>query len=226
MMQAIKIMNASTLTISTTRLCESFIPNSVYTQCVRWKRKPIWLPTAKSKLYRVPKKRVIPEVDKQELQRLYNNYRTYMTSLRSYFVEVEERNRVQYDEATMKAAEEKDFEKCSAINDEWNTEVAKIREARLAKIKESKREIILQKLLKQEQRQEKQKKKIDERIRKAKQEAVTFITADNIDAAIEECLTNTVNHNRAMDLKGNWYEGKYLPDSPIEGTQIPAVAEQ
>lgn len=81
-MQAIRIIKVNTLTMGTTGLYETFIPNSVYTQCVRWKRKPIWLPTAKTKVFRVPKRPVIPIEDSLELKRLYNNYRTYMTSLR------------------------------------------------------------------------------------------------------------------------------------------------
>lgn len=81
-MQAMRIIKINTLTMGTAGLCETFVPNSVYTQCVRWKRKPIWLPPAKSKMFRIPKRPVIPEEDKLELQRLYNNYRTYMTSFR------------------------------------------------------------------------------------------------------------------------------------------------
>lgn len=78
-----RIINVNALTMGTTGLlCETFIPNSVYTQCIRWKRKPIWLPTAKSKVFRVPKRPVISIEEKLEIQRLYNNYRTYMTSFR------------------------------------------------------------------------------------------------------------------------------------------------
>lgn len=82
MMQAVKIIKNSTLTMGSTGVCEYFMPNSVYMQCIRWKRKPIWLPTAKSKIFRVPKRPVLPAEDKDELQRLYNNYKTYMSSLR------------------------------------------------------------------------------------------------------------------------------------------------
>jgi hypothetical protein len=81
MIRAMQIINANTLT-SIIGFSESFIPNSVYTQCIRWKRKPIWLPTAKSKLFRVPKKRVVPVDENEETKRLYNHYRTYMSSLR------------------------------------------------------------------------------------------------------------------------------------------------
>jgi len=123
--------------------------------------------------------------------------------------------------------EEEDFEACKAINDEWNAEVAKTREIKLAEMREKRRNIILQRLLEQEQRYETQKKILNELIKKTKEESVTFITAENVDAAIEECLTNIVNYNRALDLEGNWHEGKYPPIPPIEETQKkPAAVEQ
>lgn len=87
-MQSMRIMNANSLTIGITGLCETFVPNSIYTQCVRWRRKPIWLPTAKSKVFRVPKRPVIPIEEHREIQRLSNNYRTYMTSLRYLYIYV------------------------------------------------------------------------------------------------------------------------------------------
>lgn len=155
--------------------------------------------------------------------RLYFYLESCMMCFRIYFNEVEKKNRVQFDEAVIREAEEKDFEECNAINNEWNIKVAKIRENRLAEVKKRTKENILQNLLKQEQQQEEKRKKIDEQIRKAKQDAVSFITPDNIDAAIEECLTNIVNHNRALDLEGNWYDGKYLQDPSRE---TPVVAEQ
>lgn len=83
--------------------------------------------------------------------------------------------------------------------------------------------------MKAEEFKENRKKIIDEKIRKAKTEAHTFITAKNIDAAIEECLQNIVNHNRAIDLDGNWYDGKYPPAPdpvPVETIKSSAAIEQ
>ncbi|XP_029660899.1 probable 28S ribosomal protein S26, mitochondrial [Formica exsecta] len=227
MMQTMRIMNVNNLTIGVTGFCETFVPNSVYTQCVRWKRKPLWMPTAKSKVFRVPKKPVIPVEEHLEAQRLYNNYRTYITSLRAYLVQVAKENEVQYDHTVIEQAEKEDFQACSVINDEWNAEVAKIREDRLANMREKRKESILQKLLQQEKQEEERRNYIDEHIRKVKEESLTFITAENVDAAIEECLTNIIDYNRALDLKGNWYDGEYPPKSvpPLEETQKPAVVE-
>lgn len=56
-------------------------------QCVRWKRKPQWLGTAKTKIFRVPVKPQIPIEEVLELRRLYNYYRTNMKSLR-YIIDI------------------------------------------------------------------------------------------------------------------------------------------
>lgn len=144
---------------------------------------------------------------------------------RAYLRQVAKENEVQFDEAVIKQTEEEDFQACSAINDYWNAEVAKTREVRLADMREKRKELILQKLLQEEKKEEQRKNYIDSQIRKAKQEATTFITAENVDAAIEECLANIVDHNRALDLEGNWYDGKYPPVPPLEETQKPAVVE-
>lgn len=60
-----------------------------------------------------------------------------------------------------------------------------------------------------EQKQQELKEQVDKEIRKLKEEAVTFITAKNIDAAIEECLANVINHNRALDLNGDWHDSDW-----------------
>lgn len=136
-----------------------------------------------------------------------------------------ENRKVEIDEAVIKEKEEEDFRACSAINDEWNAEVAKQREVRLANVREKRKENIMQKLLQHEKKQEILRSKIDEQIRKAKEEAPTFITAENVDTAIENCLANITNPNRALDLEGNWHVGKY-PPPPAEETQTSAVVEQ
>lgn len=219
-------MNANTLAMGTTALCETFVPNSIYTQCVRWKRKPIWLPSAKSKMFRIPKRPVIPIEEALELQRLSNNYKTYETSFRAYLKKIEQEKKIESDKVVNEQLEEEDFKACSAINDEWNAEVAKKREIRLEEMRAKRRSKILEVLLKVEQKQEMEKARLNEYVRKTKEESVTFITAENVDAAIEECLTKIVNHNRALDLEGNWHEGKYPPDPPLEEIQKSVTVEQ
>lgn len=49
--------------------------NPACVQSVRWRRKPRWLPMAKSKLFKIPPRPVMPEEEKHEWLRLNNNYK-------------------------------------------------------------------------------------------------------------------------------------------------------
>lgn len=49
--------------------------NGLALEFVRWRRKPRWLPTAKSKLFRVPERKQQTPEEKAELMRLHNNYK-------------------------------------------------------------------------------------------------------------------------------------------------------
>lgn len=44
-------------------------------QCVRWRRKPRWIPTAKSKMFRVPERKKEDPEERAELMRLHKNYK-------------------------------------------------------------------------------------------------------------------------------------------------------
>jgi hypothetical protein len=56
--------------------------NPVYLQSVRWKRKPRWLPVAKSKQFRIPERPKFDESESAELRRLYDRYRTHLRAVR------------------------------------------------------------------------------------------------------------------------------------------------
>lgn len=49
--------------------------SSVCVQCVRWRRKPRWMPVAKSRVFKVPERTKVPEDERVELLRLHNNYK-------------------------------------------------------------------------------------------------------------------------------------------------------
>jgi hypothetical protein len=49
--------------------------NPVCVQCVRFRRKPRFLPVAKSKIFRIPQHPQQDPEEKMELLRLHNNYR-------------------------------------------------------------------------------------------------------------------------------------------------------
>lgn len=212
MLRTKQISGFCSLTLGNLVKCEHSELNRVYVQCIRWKRKPIWLPTAKTKLFKVPERPKIPLEEYVEIQRLSNNYRTYMKSIKKYFIsEFQAKELLTNEEAINKAAEE-DFIKCKLINDEWNIRIAKDRDIRLAKEAEENKISILQKLIRKEERDKKISQQVTEHIKQLKQDASTFITKENLDEVIKEVLENTVNYEYAIDLNGNIYKGKYLDD--------------
>ena len=66
----------------------SRVLNLINTTCIQsrgkrdWVRKPLGSPMAKSKLFRIPQKPTLPEDEKAEIKRLYDNYKNQMKSLR------------------------------------------------------------------------------------------------------------------------------------------------
>lgn len=47
-----------------------------------WKRKPIWLPMAKTKVFKIPPRPVVPPEEYEEMKRIHNHYRTVVKSIR------------------------------------------------------------------------------------------------------------------------------------------------
>ncbi|XP_012287639.1 probable 28S ribosomal protein S26, mitochondrial [Orussus abietinus] len=206
-----RLIGTNSLTVNNVVVPLCFGPNAVSGQFVRWKRKPIWLPTAKTKLFRVPKRPKIPIEEMEELKRLNNNYKTYMNSLSKFFKKFAIDNRVELNVEELERVEKLDFERCFKMNEEWNKNIANNREKRLLAVEAALKERVLQKIIMAEKEAEEQRKLVDERIRKEKEIAHTFITEKNIDAAIENILENVVDYNVAIDADGNRYEGKYEP---------------
>lgn len=209
--------SVNALTVRNLNAYDHLISYGPHIQCVRWKRKPIWLPTAKTKIFRVPTRPVIPEEDTLELKRLYNNYRTLMKSLKSFFIEKEKVRAVSMDEDVVKANAEKDFEICSYMNDKWNLHVAALRDKRLAEERENRKQVIATKVQEKKERDLRIQEQVDLEIRTVKELAPTFITSENIDEAILRALENVVDHNAAIDTHGNVYkeEPKQVPSSKV-----------
>ncbi|XP_043247774.1 probable 28S ribosomal protein S26, mitochondrial isoform X2 [Colletes gigas] len=202
-------MSTTVLTIRNLNGYNHLISNGPCIQCVRWKKKPIWLPTAKTKVFRIPVKPVIPKEEYEELKCLSNYYRTYMKSLKSYFCKQDNIATMQNQQIVQTKLFDEDFLKCCEVNDEWNKQIALEREQRLAKEREARENDILSRLAAKEERMLNLQAKVDEEIRTAKEEAKTFITRDNIDEAIEHALKTIVDPNAAIALDGSFYIKDY-----------------
>lgn len=171
-------------------------------ECVRHfrRRKPIALGTAKSKLFRVPKRPCIPEDEKLELMRLFNNYRTTMKSLRYYFMvnHSAEFAQVSEDPEESRRVFLEDFEKCSAINAKWNEKQKELREKIISKQHEEDIEYALQRIELEKKKEEQKKIEIEEIVKREKEASKDFITPENIDEAIERAVT--YQEHACMDI--------------------------
>ncbi|XP_055905043.1 probable 28S ribosomal protein S26, mitochondrial [Eupeodes corollae] len=196
---------------------------SIGLEFVRWRRKPRWLPVAKSKVFRIPEKKPQSMDEKLELLRLHNHYKTQMRSMRMYLREESQRIRETStaDHLVMSVEEEEaEFQRCLNLNKEWNDQIAAERNLRLEKENAAKREYIKERLELAKEREEDRLQRIEEIVRKEKEASKTFITRENIDQAIETALANPLDFNFSIDLRGNLYHGRTtVPGGPPDQKQ-------
>lgn len=150
--------------IPQTILSKRFVP--VLIQTAQAHRKPRWLPVAKSKIYRIPKRPQIPEEERLELLRLNNNYKTQMRAIRWFYHEDMIRVKSTKDSASSEMSirlEAEEWTRCVELNDKWNKEIALEREERQKKELAKLEEYALQ-------RMEKVDAEIKEKIAKASEE--------------------------------------------------------
>ncbi|EDV39264.1 uncharacterized protein Dana_GF24580 [Drosophila ananassae] len=192
---------------------------------VRWRRKPRWLPVAKSKMFRVPERKKQSEEERTELMRLHNQYKTQLRSVRQFLreevVRHEETSTADHIVLTPEQ-EEAEFLKCVDINATWNAKIAKERDQRLAKEREDKVAYVQERLEARQLREEERREQANLRVLREIESSKTFITRENLDAAIETALANPVDHNFAIDLAGNLYRGRnssQVPDSTPSSNQ-------
>jgi small subunit ribosomal protein S26 len=133
-----------------------------------------------------------------------------MRSLRRFLIEdFQEKNRILKLTAT-KADEEADYQRSLAINEAWNNEIAKVRDARVARWRANHEKIVLDIIDKKQAEEKVMKEKIEKTVLKEIEASKSYITRDNVDQAIEHALANPVSFNFAIDLDGNKYQSGKL----------------
>ncbi|XP_058822903.1 small ribosomal subunit protein mS26 [Topomyia yanbarensis] len=181
---------------------------------VRYRRKPRWLGTAKSKLFRVPERKQQPEEEVAELKRLHYNYHSQMKAVRRFLMdEVEALKLVSRAGMVLQTPEEieAEWEQAQRINEEWNREVAENRDKRLSEEREQRKKYVLERLLAKEQRDQERHELVKTRVQAEIEQSKSFITRENIDQAIELALVQPISYNFALDLDGNIHRGEKTP---------------
>lgn len=190
---------------------ESPIQSAAFLQLVRWRRKPRWLPVAKSKLFRVPERKVEDPMERAELMRLHANYKTQLRAVRGFLMaDTNAREATSTADHLIISPEqmEEEFRQCSEVNDKWNAEIAQVRNQRLAIEREAQRELILQRLDALKDRTASRRVSAEELVRLEKERVKSLITPANIDQAIEAALAETKDYNFAIDLSGKIYRSE------------------
>jgi len=186
-------------------LCKT---KAINQQPVRFTRKPRWLPKAPSKMFRVPVRPQVSVEERNELFKLFTNYRTSIKSIQKQLENELEKSYTGHEVLREIAdREETLWAKCVDVNENWNAEVAIAREERLAREREVQRETILAQLIEKEEEKKQKFEATEQIIRLEKEKSKTYITTENIDEAIEKALDNIVDHSYALDLAGNIYQG-------------------
>lgn len=201
---------------------ESFSNSYTNFQVLRWRRKPRWLPVAKSKMFRVPARPETPPEEKAELMRLYNNYRTYMKAIRSYLHSQYNVASVVIDTEVHEKEFLEEFNACCKINDEWNKKIKIVRDERHVKDMDAAKDEAFRRIDERNEIKRKMLENVEEIVRKEKEASKTFITPDNIDAAIEHALANPVDYNYSIDLEGNLYHGRETKPEVLKKEKIAA----
>lgn len=157
----------------------------------RWRyRRPLELGTSKSKLFRIPENPQKDVEEFEEMKRLNTMYKlvsnfhkksslftsnhyksfhsTQLKSLKAYFREEKLKRDEALAQKPQSIADDADFERISKINDEWNRNVAKVREARLKAERIQMQKQIRWELEQQREYEEEERRKINELVLKEK----------------------------------------------------------
>ncbi|XP_028159504.1 small ribosomal subunit protein mS26 [Ostrinia nubilalis] len=191
-------------------------------QCAEAHRKPRWVPVAKSKIYRIPKRPEVSEEERLELLRINNNYKTQMRAIRRFYHEDMIKEKSTKDSASSEMSlrlEAQEWERCVELNEKWNAQVALEREERRKQELVKMEEAALMRMEAKDRELRERIQKASEQIRREKELSSTFITPDTLDAAIDHALANPVDYNFAIDLQGNQFQGRDTPVPPKKPEQ-------
>ncbi|XP_034261010.1 small ribosomal subunit protein mS26 [Pantherophis guttatus] len=169
-------------------------------------RKTRFDPPAKSKADRI---KVPPPVDPAELLVILDRYEQYRRVVSALRFEMKEEVQfksydLKYGETAKlrKKAEDDEHQRLMALNDAENKRLLERRLERLRKAELLEKSRKLESDQHREVFQEEFLKKKEEEVLQLQEESQNFITLENLDQRIEECLNKTQNYNFAIDKDG------------------------
>lgn len=173
---------------------------------VRFARKPIWMPTAPSKLFRmsVLTRNFYDQEEIVQIEKLTAVYRAQMDSI-AKFMEKEF-----YEPATKAGGippeflelELKEYGAIRAKNDRLNAEIARQKEEYFSKKLHDLEEQAMEDKFSREETVMEASQKVSEYIKQNKDNPESCVTPDNFDAIVEKAMSNPVNYEFCIDTSG------------------------
>ena len=182
----------------------------------RFARKPIWMPTAPSKLFRIAEHTFYDKEEVLQISKLHYAYRAQMESIGKYmeqefYIPATRAGGIPPEFIKSEQEEEKEI---IAENDRINAEIARQKDEYFSqKLKETEDKVMQRKLDKEEQLIE-AAQQIDEYIRAQKTNPDSCVTAENIDSQIDRSLENPVSFEFCIDKTGRRLGLQNLPPRP------------
>ena len=174
-------------------------------------RKPRWIPRAKSKMFNLPAKHHIPEIEENQVMELKFKHHDQMAALTQYLWEDYLRNSDVGEAAKIEAArEEKEHRELLKQNEILNSEVAVKREERLKlEMKQEEERIKLELIVDREKKLKKQLEADKIVQSEEKQLDLRVKSLDDLEGAINFALDNPKDNEFAIDKSGYIYRGRY-----------------
>lgn len=174
---------------------------------VRYARKPIWSPTAPSKLFRIPEHTFYSQDEVKQIRILKAAYEAQVDSVHE-FLKHEFFIPASQSGGLSKEFIEKELERDKLIyeeNEKENVRIAKLRkevmERQMSQLEE---EIMEEKILREDELL-RESQKIDDFVRELKSDSDSVITQDNIEAMIERAIENPVRFQFFINTSGKKY---------------------
>lgn len=185
--------------------------------CVRFARKPIWMPTAPSKLFRIAEHTFYDDEESTQIRKLQVAYAAQMSSIHKYM------EREFYIPATQAGGlpaefveqEKQEDELIYKENDQINAEVAKKREVYFENMtKNLEREVMEEKMTREEALIE-AAEKVDDFVKKHKEDPNNFITPENFDTMIEKIIDHPISYEFYVDKQGRKHGLESIRDKKV-----------
>lgn len=184
---------------------------------VRYARKPIWMATAPSKLFRIPENTFYSPEEVEQIQILDRAHKNQIRSLMEFFkVEF-------YIPATQLGGLPKEFveleakedEKLIEENDRINAQIAKQREEYFSKMIQDLEDKVMEAKLDKEEELAEIGKRIDDYIKVQVSDPNNFVTPDNLDQMLEKAIESPTTYEFFIDKSGKRYQpsGGFNPGS-------------